>query len=163
MSRGRNSSLRNARQHGGRGVTFLCHFARASLSTNVRTQPVLWLFFFSCREINTTSKSAAAAPRGKRWAERMCHLHRKGCVFHSRDLSLPEQLPILPPCNGKDSALTSRGAELCWRHEMLKGENKSISGREREIKKKNYFECGKTQPGGGCFLKKKKISGIGGK
>lgn len=87
-------------------------------------------FPLSRREINTTSKSAAAAPRGKRWAERMCHLHRKGCVFHSRDLSLPEQLLILPLCNGKDSALTSHGAELRWRHEMLKGENKSISGRK---------------------------------
>lgn len=85
-------------------------------------------FLLSRREINTTSKSAAAAPRGKRWAERMCHLHRKGCVFHSRDLSVPEQRLILPLCNGKDSALTSHGAELCWRHEMLKGENKNISG-----------------------------------
>lgn len=65
------------------------------------------------RGINTTSKSAAATHAEPKMISSTGRLH-----VHSRDLSLQDQLLILPLCDGKDIVLTSHRAWHLLRHEM---------------------------------------------
>lgn len=88
---------------------FLCHFVPTALK-QMHMEAVFSLCLLSCRSINITSKSVAAAWGGFMLNQNDLSARQEDCV-HPRDLSSQDLLLFLLLCNGKDSVLTSDRAE----------------------------------------------------
>lgn len=95
---------------------FLCHFVPTALK-QMHMEAVFSLSLLSCRSINITSKSVAAAWGGGLLNQNDLSARQEDCV-HPRDLSSQDLLLILLLCNGKDSVLTSDRAEHLLSPEM---------------------------------------------
>lgn len=98
---------------------FLCHFVPTALK-QMHMEAVFSLSLLSCRSINITSKSVAAAWGGRFMLNQNDLSARQEDCVHPRDLSSQDLLLILLLCNGKDSVLTSDRAEHLLSPEMQK-------------------------------------------
>lgn len=94
---------------------FLCHFVPTALK-QMHMEAVFSLSLLSCRSINITSKSVAAAWGGRFMLNQNDLSARQEDCVHPRDLSSQDLLLLL--CNGKDSVLTSDRAEHLLSPEM---------------------------------------------